>query len=275
MIEDARVEDDYICQHCDQPFRTEPFKLKCGMSICKHHLDFIEYGDKFECLICNKEHRFEENFDLSYKKTILVKRYKDMAANLKSRLAYYEQLKQDPNKFMIEKCEHLKKQIESRKENLKILVNSHYENLNAKTSDKVENSELRDECFSLNNFSEELDKFAEYLKSNQNHYIYYVYAQKLKLVNRILERKLEKMRFDIQERINNSLPVKQYFTPNLADEIFGKLSNNPVFSRRLVSFDNKDKMHVWDLDLNESIYSLDLNLNKDTYIQLFETKEYQ
>lgn len=216
---------DLVCAYCHEEFNSEPFKLECASIICKHHFDHVDNNQLFTCCVCGKDHLFEEKFDLSYKKEILIPKLRKMISEMKKRVDFYESVSRDPIKFLNSQILELKEKTLQRKNDLKQTVKNHCEqSLTETNKDMVESSSLRDQCIKLNNFSGELEKFSEYLKTNQNFYIYHVYGQKLKLIGKILERKIQKMKDDIQTKILESLSIENTNIPDMLADTFGRIS---------------------------------------------------
>lgn len=221
--------DSFTCALCHEEFNSEPFKLVCGSIICKNHLDSFDYGEPFSCLVCGIDHNFEESFDLSYKKDILIPNLKKKVSEMKQRLKFYESVYQNPVKFLNSSLLELKDKVSQRKIELKTILKKHCEqSVSIATKEEIETSSLRNHCTKLNSFSNELEKFTQYLKTNQNFYIYYVYGQKLKLVSKILERKIQKMKYDIQIKISESLLFEKTNIPELLAVAFGKIDIKAV-----------------------------------------------
>ena len=221
--------DSLTCALCHEEFDSEPFKLFCGSIVCKNHFDSVDNGELYFCLVCGLDHIFEEKFDLSYKKDILIPNLKKKVSEMKHRLEFYECVYQNPIKFLNLSLLELKDKTSEHKIELKKILKNHYEQSRTNSIREMnETSSLREYCTKLNNFSAELEKFTQFLKTNQNFYIYYIYGQKLKLLSKILERKIQKIKLEIEVKISESLLFEKSNIPELLAEAFGKIDIKSV-----------------------------------------------
>ncbi|RNA09651.1 hypothetical protein BpHYR1_054102 [Brachionus plicatilis] len=263
------------CAFCHEEFNSEPFRLECGSIICKIHFDCVDSGELYSCCICGKGHVFEETTDLSYKKEILIPKLKKMVSEMKQRLEFYESVSQDPVKFLNSSLMELKEKTQERKDQLKQIVKDHYEeSLTKSIPELVETSCLREQCIKLNNFSTELEKFTQYLRTNQNFYVYHVYGHKLRLVNKILERKIQKMKDDILVKILESLSIEKTNIPDLLVETLGTIGIKSTKENILLSKDINGQVKVWDLNKENCLYTINLRQSFEFYLNLFSKEKY-
>jgi hypothetical protein len=138
MFKIDQVKNLFDCEQCNQ-LLVDPVALPCGNSLCKRHLDDLLENtptemNKFECELCEKKHSIPEdgfainkriqnalNIKLStLKLNPVYEECKTEINEAKMNIQMIENLDKDPENFIFEYFEKLKRQVDLRREKLKL-----------------------------------------------------------------------------------------------------------------------------------------------------------
>ena len=133
-----QVKNLFDCEQCNQ-LLVDPITLPCGYSVCKRHLDELLVNapkemNKFECELCEKNHCFPEDgfainrriqngLDIKLNSLKLNSVYEECKKKIneaKYQIQKIEILEKDPENYVFEYFEELKRQVDLRREELKL-----------------------------------------------------------------------------------------------------------------------------------------------------------
>ena len=128
----------FNCEQCNQ-LLVEPVTLSCGYSVCKRHLDKLlenkpKQMNKFECKLCKEKHYIPEDgfainksiqnaLDIKLNTLKLNQVYEECkkeVTDAKNKIQKIEKLDKDPENYICEYFEELKRQVDLRKKELKL-----------------------------------------------------------------------------------------------------------------------------------------------------------
>jgi hypothetical protein len=131
-----QVKNLFDCEQCNQ-LLVDPITLSCGYSVCKKHLDrLLENApkdmNKFECELCKEKHCIPEkgfainrniqnglDNDLnSLKLNTVYDKCKKAVTDANNKIQKIEILEKDPENYIFEYFEELKRQVDLRREEL-------------------------------------------------------------------------------------------------------------------------------------------------------------
>jgi hypothetical protein len=138
MFKIYQVKNLFDCEQCNQ-LLVDPVTLLCGYSVCKRHLDeLLENTPKelntFECELCKEKHSIQEdgfainkiiqnalNIKLStLKLNPVYEECKTEINEARMNIQMIENLDKDPENFIFEYFEELKRKVDLRRETLKL-----------------------------------------------------------------------------------------------------------------------------------------------------------
>ena len=124
------IKEELACKYCNQIFNN-PVTLPCGDTICKHHIEELisnNTSNKFACPLCNEE-ILNQNLSVNKILEMLIKRelqgfklnrkYEEVFKNLKADIQSLETILQDPENYIYEEINELKRRIDLDRERLK------------------------------------------------------------------------------------------------------------------------------------------------------------
>ena len=129
------------CDHCNN-LLVDPVTIVCGNSVCKKHLDeLVENSSdarKFRCLVCPKQHtipeegfvvngRFQKQLDMELNKFIPSQAFEDCKQVINDAKVYVskiEALEKDPEFYIYEYFEEIKRKVDLRREDIKLKVDN-------------------------------------------------------------------------------------------------------------------------------------------------------
>jgi hypothetical protein len=173
-----QVKNLFDCEQCNQ-LLVEPVALPCGYSVCKKHLDrLLENApkeiNKFECKLCEKKHfipedgfainrRIQNGLDINLNSLKLNPVYEECKLEIneaKDQIQKIEILKKDPENYIFEYFEELKRQVDLRREELKLELDNY--------SDEIIQSieSAKDNCIKLSKESKRLSTEIEESKED-------------------------------------------------------------------------------------------------------------
>jgi hypothetical protein len=180
MFKIDQVKNLFDCEQCNQ-LLVDPVTLLCGFSVCKRHLDELlentpKEMNKFECQLCKKKHSFPEdgfainkriqnalNIKLStLKLNPVYEECKSEMNEAKINIQMIENLEKNPENYIIEYFEELKRQVDLRREELKLEL----DNCSDEIIQSIEST--RDNCIKLSKESKMLSTKIEFLKEFSN-----------------------------------------------------------------------------------------------------------
>jgi len=122
---------------------VDPITLPCGYSVCKRHLDELLVNapkemNKFECELCKEKHcipekgfainrRIQNGLDIdlnSLKLNTVYDRCKKEVTDANNKIQEIEILEKDPENYIFEYFEELKRQVDLRREELKLKLDN-------------------------------------------------------------------------------------------------------------------------------------------------------
>ena len=129
------------CEQCLQ-LLVNPITIPCGYSVCKKHLDeLLENSmeeNKFQCVLCQRQHvvpiegfvinrRLQDALEIELNKFKPSQVYENCKMELndaKDNVAKIEALEKDPEFYIYEYFEEIKRQVDLRREEIKLRVDS-------------------------------------------------------------------------------------------------------------------------------------------------------
>ena len=142
MFKIDQVKNLFNCEQCSQ-LLVDPVTLPCGSSVCKSHLDELiekttKETNKFECELCKEKHyipengfainkRFQSALDIKLNTLKLNPVYNECKKEInlaENSIEKIENLLKDPEHFIFEYFEELKRQVDLRRENLKLKLDN-------------------------------------------------------------------------------------------------------------------------------------------------------
>ena len=142
MFKIDQVKNLFNCEQCSQ-LLVDPVTLPCGSSVCKSHLDELiekttKETSKFECELCKEKHyipengfainkRFQSALDIKLNTLKLNPVYNECKKEInlaENSIEKIENLLKDPEHFIFEYFEELKRQVDLRRENLKLKLDN-------------------------------------------------------------------------------------------------------------------------------------------------------
>ena len=133
-----QVKNLFDCEQCNQ-LLVDPITLPCGYSVCKRHLDELLVNapkemNKFECELCKEKHcipekgfainrRIQNGLDIKLNSLKLNSVYEECKKKIneaKYQIQKIEILEKDPENYVFEYFEELKRQVDLRREELKL-----------------------------------------------------------------------------------------------------------------------------------------------------------
>lgn len=143
MFKIDQVEDLFDCDLCQQ-LLIEPISLRCGNTICKRHLDYqlndkSSDGNSIKCMLCHKKHTVpEEGFvvnkliqnalHIKFNTLKLNPVYDECKKEIEAsreRVAKIETMKNDPEIYIYEYFEEIKRKVDLRREDLKLKIDDY------------------------------------------------------------------------------------------------------------------------------------------------------
>ena len=239
------------CQHCYQVYKDPIFLLCCGNNICKQHIEeFISKSssNKFSCPLCN-----QENSNQTFKVNTLIQelienelhefklnpKYEKTLKNLAVEIKNLESLLKEPQSYIYEEINELKRQVDLNREELKGEIDEladglikQLESFEAKFkseckekvdleyyNDLVESSkkQLAEYETCLNLFSVEIEKRDEKFKASET----------------LIDTIQPKIR-EIKEKIFSNVSIKYQHTEVNIESLFGKLVIQVNFIKSLI-----------------------------------------
>ena len=142
MFKIDQVKNLFDCEQCNQ-LLIDPITLLCGYSVCKRHLDeLLESSPKesntFLCKLCDDEHfipikgfavnkRIQNALDIKFNTLKLNPVYdecKKEIGSAKMHVEKIENLEKDPEYYIFEYFEELKRKVDLRREDLKLKLDN-------------------------------------------------------------------------------------------------------------------------------------------------------
>ena len=141
MFKIDQVKHFLDCDHCNN-LLVDPVTIVCGYNVCKKHLDeLVENSSearKFRCLVCPKQHtipeegfvvngRFQKQLDMELNKFIPSQAFEDCKQIINDARDYVskiEALEKDPEFYIYEYFEDIKRKVDLRREEIKLRVDS-------------------------------------------------------------------------------------------------------------------------------------------------------
>ena len=124
------IKEKLTCNYCNEIYK-QPVTLACGDTICIEHIDKIissDSGKRLICPICNQEHvnqnhsvnkLVEALLQIEIHKFELDPKYELIFNNMKREIQNLEKVLKDPENFIYEEINELKRQVDLDRENLK------------------------------------------------------------------------------------------------------------------------------------------------------------
>jgi hypothetical protein len=127
------IKEELTCKYCNQIYNI-PVTLACGDSLCKHHIDELISNNSsniLECPLCNETNT---NHDFKVNKLIekLIKRklhefklnskHEAVLNNLKIEIEKLALLLKDPENFIYQEFDELKRLVDLDREQMKIEI---------------------------------------------------------------------------------------------------------------------------------------------------------
>ena len=141
MFKIDQVKHFLDCDHCNN-LLVDPVTIVCGYNVCKKHLDeLVENSSearKFRCLVCPKQHtipeegfvvngRFQKQLDMELNKFIPSQAFEDCKQVINDAKVYVskiEALEKDPEFYIYEYFEEIKRKVDLRREDIKLKVDN-------------------------------------------------------------------------------------------------------------------------------------------------------
>ena len=129
------IKKELTCKYCNQIYK-DPIALACGDSICKHHIEqlvSIDSSSKFMCPVCDEENaiqifkvnKFMQNMIENELHELKMNSSYEAALNdLKMEITKLETILQEPENYIYEEINELKRQVDLDREQLKIEIDA-------------------------------------------------------------------------------------------------------------------------------------------------------
>ena len=143
MFKIDKVNSSFDCDLCNK-LLVDPIVLPCGNCICKPHLNELltnitKEKNTFICCICQDEHQIPKNGFMIHQKlqnliklelnllepSPLYEECKKEIEGAKEKVVTIEQLKKDPESYLYEYFEDIKRQVDIRREDLKFKIDTY------------------------------------------------------------------------------------------------------------------------------------------------------
>ena len=143
MFNYHKVSSYFDCDLCNK-LLVDPIVLPCGNCICKPHLNELltnitKEKNTFICCICQDEHQIPKNGFMIHQKlqnliklelnllepSPLYEECKKEIEGAKEKVVKIEQLKKDPESYLYEYFEDIKRQVDIRREELKFKIDTY------------------------------------------------------------------------------------------------------------------------------------------------------
>ena len=180
MFKIDQVKNLFDCEQCYQ-LLVDPIALPCGTSVCKTHLDeLLEYSPKesntFLCKLCDDEHsvpkkgfvihkRIQNALNIKFNTLKLNPVYEECKKEIndvKMKMQKIEALEKDPEYFIFEYFEKLKRQVDLRRETLKLKL----DNCSDEIMQSIENT--KENCIKMSKETKRLNSEIEKSKEELN-----------------------------------------------------------------------------------------------------------
>lgn len=133
-----KIKNLFECDVCLE-LLAEPVTLACGCTVCKSHLKDISEEERFECESCQEEHsvpkagfRINKNLQKALncklnalKASPIFEECKLQIESVRKSLSKIDQMSDDPELFVYEYFENIKRQVDLRREELKFKIDEY------------------------------------------------------------------------------------------------------------------------------------------------------
>jgi hypothetical protein len=227
------IKEELACKHCNKIYTNPIFLFFCGESICNQHI-IINSSNKFTCPFCN-----EENADGHFKANKLIEELisrklhqfkinqnnERVFSSLKTEIQNLETILKDPENYIYEEINELKRQVDLDRENLKYQIDTLAGGLIQQLetygkrfrNDYNSNKDLA--CYNdlVESSKKELAEYETYLR---------LFSAENKKINVDSEKLVEKLKLTISELkdvLFSNVSIKHKKTDIAAESMFGKL----------------------------------------------------
>ena len=184
MFKIDKVKSSFDCDLCNK-LLVDPVVMPCGNSICKAHLNEVLTNisaekNTFICFICQEEHYIPKNGFTIHKKlqnllslelnalepSPLYEECKKKIENAKEKVVKIELLEKNPENYLYEYFEDIKRQVDLRREELKLKIDNYSDDIIRSIDDthmdliKV-SKEVNSMSLNIEKSKEELNKLIE------------------------------------------------------------------------------------------------------------------
>jgi chromosome segregation ATPase len=142
MFKIDQVNNFFDCDVCHK-LLVDPITTPCGYSICKKHLDKLLSEKAYKCRICREEHsipkeglvinkRIQNGLNIklnTLKLNPVFDECKERLLKARSNLSRIETLQKEPENFIYEYFEEIKRKVDLRRECLKLKIDSYYNDM--------------------------------------------------------------------------------------------------------------------------------------------------
>ena len=123
------IKEELTCKHCNETY-TQPIILNCcGENICKQHIDeLVKSSTKFTCPLCSLENEnksfitnkfIQKMVENELHKFEIDPKYKQTLASLRAEIENLEKVLNEPEYFIFNEINELKRQVDLDREKLK------------------------------------------------------------------------------------------------------------------------------------------------------------
>ena len=256
MFKLDQVKNLLNCDQCNQ-LLVDPVAIPCGYSVCKKHLDeLLENSmedNKFKCELCHDEHtipergfvinrRIQNALDIElnkFKPSRIFEECKKGINDARANIAMIEALEKDPENYIYEYFEEIKRKVDLRREEIKSKVDSYSDEVIRSIENTKQNCvRLSKEANTLNTKIEEQKKaLTELLERFDRFDVEETRLERVKqsatMLNNYLTKTLEKHRYLFLGRTYYDFELSEKFK---VKNVFGcfKEVKNVMIQRLLV-----------------------------------------
>ena len=249
MFKIDQVKNVWDCEYCNN-LLVNPVTIVCGYSVCMKHLDeLVENSSdevKYKCFICPKQHtipeegfvinrRLQKQLDLELNKFKPSQAYEDCKKEIndaKDYVAKIEALEKDPETYIYDYFEEIKRKVDLRREEIKSKVdNFSDEIINSIESSKENCVRLAKEGkrleIDIKKQKKELDELLErFDRFDFNEQKFHEIKDSVALLNKDLNKKLEAYKIPILDNKTYAFKIYDYIEvnpklPEVIEDIFG------------------------------------------------------